>query len=243
MYTTEKTICLLWEGSKTFLLPPISFVSLERERSRSPFVRSRSPSLESPRGSTRITNRHRPDRQYISYDSLKVLNDFEELLKDWREVSEEYITNTLNISYNVHYKILNVFIKDDRKVLFKVLVHEVNLDTITTKIINSIKLPVTILSVSITDKYSVHPNTFSIRVNCCLSYIPIFKIMGRDKFSFTIQLNELDDANIKCFDAFRNLCKCDKILNDLFEKCVYGYVEKSKDYVSCIVDKFMDVTK
>ncbi len=243
MYSVEKTLYLLWEGNKKSLLPPISFVGGERERPRSPFIRSRSPSPESSRGSTRSPTRFtsRPDRKYIHPDSLNVLTNFEESLTDWREVSEEYITNNLNISHGISYKIQNIFIRSDFKILFKVLAHELDLETITKKIIsNNIGYPITILEVSVSDRYSVNPITASIRVNCCLSDIPIFKIMGRDKFSFTISLNELDESNKKCFDTFRNICKCDKILNDLFERCVSNYLEKSKNKVSMIIDKFME---
>jgi hypothetical protein len=112
MYYTEHTLYLFWGGenrTRSSLMPSIR--TFTRSRSPSPPSRSPSPSPEPYSYS-------RKPRQYISYDSLELLTDFEESLKNWREVSENYITNSLNISYNIPYKVLNIFIRDDSKLVF-----------------------------------------------------------------------------------------------------------------------------
>jgi hypothetical protein len=237
MYYTETTLYLLWEGDKR----------IPYERSRSPlpistFSRSRSPS-PSPEPIRPIASTNRKPRQYISHDSLKVLNEFESSLRSWREVSEEYVTNSLNISHSISYKILSVFIKDDCKIVFKVLAYQLQLDTITTRVLNNMKLSIPILHVSLLDKYVSNPNTANIRVNCSLSHIPIFSLMGRDKFSFTVTLNELDDSTKKCFDAFRNMCRSDNILTELFEKSITQYFDSSREHCGVIVREFIDSQK
>jgi len=247
MYYTETTLYLLWEEDKR--LPN------ERSRSRSPLPmirsstrspspspsppRSRSPSLENNRP---VSFTNRQHRRYISYDSLKVLNDFEAPLKNWHEVPLEYITNSLNMSLqSIPHKILNTFMpKDDLKIVFKVLSYQLNLETITTKILNTMKLSIPIINVSISDNYISNPNTNNIRVNCSLSHIPIFNILGRDKFSFNTTLNELEETTKKCFDAFRNLCKCDTILTELFEKSITQYFDSSRENTGIIIREFLD---
>ncbi len=240
MYYTETTLYLLWEGEKR--LPNV------RSRSLQPQYRSRSPSPPSSRSPSPepllpIASNNIKSRQYISHDSLEVLNDFEEPIKNWQEVSEEYITKSLNISHNIPYKILKIFIRYNCKVVFKVLAYELNLDTITTKLLNSMKLSIPILTISVLDKYVATPNTSSIRVNCSLSHISVFTLLGRDKFSFTISLNELDDSTRKCFDAFRNLCRSDKVLTELFEKSITQYFDSSREHVGVIVRDFLDSQK
>ena len=235
MYYTETTLYLLWEGDKR--LPTVrTFV---RSRSPSPpSSRSRSPSPEP------IPFNNRKPRQYISYDSLEVLYDFEEPLKNWREVSEEYITKSLNISHNIPYKILNVFMtRENSKIVFKVLAYQLQLDTITIQVVNKMKLSIPILHVSLLDNYVANPNTANIRVNCSLSHIPIFRILGRDKFSFTVTLNELEETTKKCFDAFRNLCRSDTILTELFEKSIKQYFDSSREHCGVIVKEFLDSQK
>jgi hypothetical protein len=247
MYYTETTLYLLWENDKR----------IQNERSRSPLPiirsstrspspspppsrsRSRSPTLENTRP---ISFTNRQHRRYISYDSLKVLNDFEEPLKNWHEVPLEYITNSLNMSLqSIPHKILTIFMpKDDLKIVFKVLSYHLNLQTITTKILNTMKLSIPILHISISDNYISDPNTNNIRVNCSLSHIPIFNILGRDKFSFNTTLNELEETTKKCFDAFRNLCRSDTILTELFEKSITQYFDSSRENTGIIIREFLD---
>jgi hypothetical protein len=241
MYYTENTLYLLWEGDKRFSpLPTVS--TFTRSRSPSPpSSLSRSPSPEPIRPIAYI---NRKPRQYISYDSLEILYDFEEPLKNWREVSEEYITKSLNISHSIPYKILNVFItKENSKIVFKVLSYQLQLDTITLQIVNKMKLSIPILHISIIDKYVADPNTANIRVNCSLSHIPIFSLMGRDKFSFTVTLNELEETTKKCFDAFRNLCRSDTVLTELFEKSIVQYFDSSREHCGVIIREFLDSQK
>ena len=242
MYYTETVIYLLWEGDKR--------TAYGNSRSRSPltktreFIRSRSPSPSSSPESTRRTPfTTRKPRQYISYDSLKVIYDFEESLKNWCEVSEQYITDSLNISFSIPYKILAIFLKDDSKIVFKVVAYELNLDTITTKILNSMTLSIPIIDVSCMDKYVSEPNTANIRVNLSLSHIPIFSLLGRDNFSFSITVGELEQSTKKCFDAFRNLCRSDKVLMELFEKSITQYFDSSREQTGVIIREFLDSQK
>jgi hypothetical protein len=237
MYYTENTLYLFWGGEKKSLTSPLPTIrTFTRSRSPSPPSRSPSPSPEPYSYS-------RKPRQYISYDSLELLTDFEESLKNWREVSENYITNSLNISYNIPYKVLNIFIRDDSKLVFKVLSYQLKLESITTQILNNMKLSIPILDVSIVDRYISNPNTSSIRVNCSLSHIPIFIILGREKFSFTLTISELDDTTKKCFDAFRNLCRSDKVLTELFEKSISKYFDSSREVIGVIIHEFLEKTK
>jgi len=67
--------------------------------------------------------------------------------------------------------------------------------------------------------------------------------MGRDKFSFTVTLNELDDSTKKCFDAFRNMCRSDNILTELFEKSITQYFDSSREHCGVIVREFIDSQK
>lgn len=79
MYYTEHTLYLFWGGenrTRSSLMPSIR--TFTRSRSPSPPSRSPSPSPEPYSYS-------RKPRQYISYDSLELLTDFEESLKNWRE--------------------------------------------------------------------------------------------------------------------------------------------------------------
>jgi hypothetical protein len=240
MYYTENTLYLLWEEDKKSLYEP-TVRTFVRSRSPSPpSSRSRSPSPEPIRP---IASTNRKPRQYISHDSLGVLNDFEEPLKNWREVSEQYITKSLNISHNIPYKILNIYVRDNCKIVFKVLAYQLQLDTITIQVVNKMKLSIPILHVSLLDKYVANPNTANIRVNLSLSHIPIFSILGRDKFSFTVTLNELEETTKKCFDAFRNLCRSDTILTELFEKSIKQYFDSSREHCGVIIHEFLTSQK
>jgi len=241
MYYTETTLYLMWAGDKRLSYGP-TIRTFVRSRSPSPpSSRSRSPSPEPIRP---ISSNIRQPRQYISQDSLEVLYDFEEPLKNWREVSEEYITKSLNISHSIPYKILNVFVaKENSKIVFKVLAYQLQLDTITIQVVNKMKLSIPILHISHLDKYVADPKTASIRINCSLSHIPIFSLMGRDKFSFTLTLNELDDSTKKCFDAFRNLCKSDTLLTELFEKSIVQYFDSSRENCGVIIREFLNSQK
>jgi hypothetical protein len=236
MYYTETTLYLLWEGDKRYLRAPSPLPTIRTS------VRSRSPSPPSSRSPSPEPNHplNRQPRKYISYDSLKVLYSFDNSLGNWREVSKEYIVNSLNISHSIPYKILNIFIKDDQQIMFKVLVYQLQLANITTKLISNMKLSIPILNVSSIDKYFSDPNTASIRVDCSLSHISIFSLLGRDKLSFTITLNELDESTKKCFDAFRYICRSDKLLTELFEKSIIQYFDSSIENVGIIVRDFLD---
>lgn len=241
MYYTEKILYLLWEGDKP---------EIRRSHNRSPSPlpnirsRSRSPSPPSSPELRRRSSFSRQPHRYIQYDSLKVLNDLGDLLKNWHEVSEKYIENTLNISFGIPYKILNIFLNPEcDKVAFKVLAYELDLDTITTKIMNDMKLSIPILSVSSMNKYLANPNTTSIKVNFSLSHIPIFVLTGRDRFSVSITLDELDETTKKCFDAYRNLCRSDKVLTELFEKSITQYFDSAREHTGLIVREFLESQK
>jgi hypothetical protein len=88
-----------------------------------------------------------------------------------------------------------------------------------------------------------NPNTANIRVSLSLSHMPIFSLLGRDKFSFYVTLGELDESTKKCFDAFRNLCKSDNVLTELFEMIITQYFDSSGESVGVIVREFLDSQK
>jgi hypothetical protein len=228
MYSVEKTQYLLWTTNKRIQNSPVMF-------------RTRSPSPE-PSASGRITSRRELDcNTFISYSSLKQLDDFDIMATKAREVSLEYISSKLNISHNIPFYINNIYIINDCKIVFKVTVYELNIEEIKNQLQSSLKIYNKIwINGLVCDKYVSNPNTAIIRVNCSISNICIFSLLDREKFSFTTTLNNLDESPKYCFDAFRNLCRTDKLLNELFEKCMIQYVDIDRESVNPIIRGFIN---
>ena len=226
MYYTEKTLYLLWESNKRFIHSPIP----TRSRSRSPspaLGRQTSPAL----GRARQNNNN-----FILYSSLKQLDDFDNSLKNWREVSEKYIAGTLSISHDIPYKIQNIYINNDCKCIFKVTAYEVDIEKIKEQVTKYIQIFENINVTSVVcDKYIANTENTTVKVNCSTKDICIFTLLGRDRFSFTVYLNNLEESPKYCFDAFRSLCRTDKLLTELFEKSIVQYVDIGRECVVPII--------
>jgi hypothetical protein len=85
------------------------------------------------------------------------------------------------------------------------------------------------------DKYIANTENANVRVNCSTKDICIFTLLGRDRFSFTVALNNLQESPKYCFDAFRSLCRTDKLLTDLFEKSIVQYLDIARECVVPII--------
>jgi hypothetical protein len=232
MYYTEKTLYLLWESNKRFIHSPKP--TIERPVS-STSVRSRSPSPTSSIIRAKFALGRQNDN-FILCSSLKQLDDFSEDLRGWREVSEKYITETLSISHDIPYKIQTVYINNDCKCVFKVFVYEVDIEKVKELITSHIQIfeKINVTSV-ICDKYTSKLETAVVKVNCSTKDICIFTLLGRDRFSFTIYLDNLQESPKHCFDAFRSLCRTDKLLTDLFEKSIVQYLDIGRESIVPII--------
>jgi hypothetical protein len=211
MYYTEKTLYLSWESSKRFIHSP--------RRSRSP-----SPTLG------------RQHNNFISYVDLKELDSFDSNIRGIREVSEKYLVDTLSISHNIPYKIQKVYIINDCRYVFKVTAYEVDIGKVKEQVTKYIQLFENInVDTIYCDKYIANPENATVKVNCSTKDICIFTLLGRDKFSFTVAINNLEESPKHCFVAFRSLCRTDKLLTELFEKSIVQYVDIGRECVVPII--------
>lgn len=234
MYYTEKILYLSWESNKRFIHSP------RRSRSPSPTLgrqtpptlgRQTPPNLGLGRGSGR------QNKNFISYVDLKELDSFDSNIRGIREVSEKYFVDTLSISHNIPYKIQKVYIINDCRYVFKVTAYEVDTIKIKEQVTKYIQIFENINVDSIScDKYIAKPKNTNVKVNCSTKDICIFTLLGRDKFSFTVSINNLEESPKHCFASFRSLCRTDKLLTELFEKSIVQYVDIGRECVVPIIN-------
>lgn len=231
MYYTEKIVYLQWNEYKQ----PRDI----RSRSSSPTMLQPQPHLQYfTRTPSPEPTKH--SRRYISIDQVKELTDFEEDPKMWTTVTEEYIKNALHVINVIPNKVISVFMSIKNHIVFKVISYELDLETIKKQLGDNIKLSIPIAGISTPDKYVANPNTTTIRVTFDLSHISIFRLTGRDSFGFSFTLNELDECNRMCFNAFRNLCRSEKVLTELFEKSISQYFDSSREHVGNIIRDYLE---
>lgn len=252
MYCTEKTLYLLWESNKRFVHLPKPTI----ERPLSPtMTRSRSPSPTLGRQTPPTLGRQTPptlgrkklptlnqfgllnnNKHFISCSSLKQLDDFDIHQRDWREVSEKYIAETLSIAHDIPYKIQNIYINNDCRCVFKVFAYKVDIEKIKEDVTKYIQIFENINVVNIVcEKYIANPETTVVRVNCSTKDICIFTLLAREHFTFMISLNNLEQSPKYCFDAFRSLCRTDRVLTDLFDKSIVQYLDIARERVVPII--------
>jgi hypothetical protein len=233
MYCNKKTLYLSWESNKRFIHSPT------RSRSPSPTSgRQTSPTLGLGLGLGRDSGRK--NNSFISYLDLKELDSFDSNIRGLREVSEKCFVDALSISHNIPhnipYKIQKVYIINDCRYVFKVTAYEVDIEKVKEQVTKYIQIFENINVDSIScDKYIANPENATVKLNCSTKDICIFTLLGRDKFSFTVAINNLEESPKHCFAAFRSLCKTDKLLTDLFEKSIVQYLDIARECVVPII--------
>ncbi len=200
--------------------------------------RSRSPSPSRSRSSSPVFTSHFSQKPYISFSHFKEIGKPDDATIKWSEITED----KLGFKHDFYYIIDKIYFTTKGSYIFKATVYVLELESAEKIIREQLNLfgdAVSLVSVSNynSNKYLQNTSSNYITVNVRINS-SLFNIFGKDKINFAVPLEKPELVPRLFFDCFRNTCRGDNMLLEVFNDSMREYVDQAKTTITTIATTF-----